>query len=104
MTKNVKVTINLNVARSMLGLAGFWDLAQTGTDDEIFAQVLDMMTCYGAKTEIVEDCVSPDAASLLTTMAMLATDVQSPVVEGGVGYFSMFSEFDESICNDEIAF
>lgn len=53
MEKIVKVTVDLKHARPMLRLAGFFKLANEGTDEEIFAQVLDMMSCYGAKTEIV---------------------------------------------------
>lgn len=53
MEKIVKVTVNLKHARPMLRLAGFFKLANEGTDEEVFAQVLDMMSCYGAETEII---------------------------------------------------
>ena len=54
MTKNVKITINIKVARMMLGVAGFnpQRIAQM-SDDEIFAKVLSMINCYGA-TSIIE--------------------------------------------------
>ena len=102
MEKIVKVNVDIKIARSMLGLAGFFTFAQSGTDEEIFMQVLDMMTCYGAKTEVVEDYVSPDAANLLTTMAILTADVEPQVADGSA--ISMFSEFDEGVCNNEVAF
>lgn len=79
MEKTVKVNLNIKIARDMLGLAGFWKLAENGTDDEIFAKVLDMMTSYGAKTEIIEECTKSESSST-------------------------FSEFDEDMCNNEVAF
>ena len=57
MEKTVKVTVNLKHARMGLQLAGYYDLAQNGSDEEIFKQVLEMITCYGAKTEIIEEDV-----------------------------------------------
>lgn len=77
MEKTVKVNVNIKVARDMLGLAGFWKLAENGTDDEIFAKVLDMMTSYGAKTEIIDECTKSS---------------------------NTFSEFDKDMCNNEVAF
>lgn len=55
MEKTVKVTVNLKHARPTLRLAGFFELANDGTDEEVFAQVLAMMSRYGAKTEIVNE-------------------------------------------------
>lgn len=55
MEKTVKVTVNLKHARMSLRLAGYYDLAQNGSDEEVFKQVLEMITDYGAKTEIIEE-------------------------------------------------
>ncbi len=55
MEKTVKVIVDIKIARTMLGIAGFSKIATSGTDEEVFAQVLDMMTCYGAKTEVLYD-------------------------------------------------
>lgn len=55
MEKTVKVTVNLKHARMGLRLAGYYDLAQNGSDEEIFEQVMEMLTDYGAKTEIIEE-------------------------------------------------
>ena len=79
MEKTVNVNVNIKVARDMLGLAGFWKLAETGTDDEVFDKVLDMMTSYGAKTEIIEECAKSESSGT-------------------------FSEFDDNMCNNEVAF
>ena len=53
MTKQVNVTIDIDVARVMLGLAGFETNGKS--DDEIFEQVLDMMINYGAIPESLEN-------------------------------------------------
>lgn len=79
MEKIVKVNVNIKVARDMLGLAGFWNLAETGTDDEVFDKVLDMMTSYGAKTKIIDECAKSESSGT-------------------------FSEFDDNMCNNEVAF
>lgn len=52
MKKNVVVNVDTKIARTMLGIAG-WDYEKlkTMSDDEVFEMVLDVMTCYGAKTE-----------------------------------------------------
>lgn len=90
MEKTVKININIKVARSMLGLAGFWKLAETGTDDEVFMQVLDMMTCYGATTEIVDTMSAPTSAQ---------------EENAGVGLAEMLPfDMREDCMNDEIAF
>lgn len=94
MEKIVKVNVNIKVARDILGLAGFWKLAENGTDDEVFDKVLDMMTSYGAKTEIIEDYASPDATSLLTATAVLSTGPAD----------TTFDEFNEGVCNDGVGF
>ena len=104
MEKTVQVTVDINIARKALGLAGFWKIAESGTDDEVFQRVLDMMKSYGATTEIRDDMISEDAASLLTTMAILATDCEPRVADGSAGFVSMFSEFDEEVCNNGVAF
>ena len=53
-TKNVEVTINIKVARKMLGVAGFYKDAEKMSDDEIFAKVLTLIECYGATANIQE--------------------------------------------------
>jgi hypothetical protein len=50
MTKTVSVTIDIEVARSMLRCAGFSTYG--ATDDEVFAKVLSIIDCYGATCEI----------------------------------------------------
>jgi hypothetical protein len=94
MEKTVKVTVNIKVARDMLSLDGFWKLAETGTDDEVFHQVLDMMTSYGAKTEIIEDAMSSEAVQLLASVA-----------DGSAGCVSMLHCDERDDClNNDIAF
>lgn len=107
MEKTVKININIKVARSMLELAGFWKLAETGTDDEIFMQVLDMMTCYGTTTEIVDtsNMISADAAVLLNTIAIMSAPTSTREEDGGVGVTEMLPfDMREDCMNDEIAF
>ena len=53
MERIVKVNIDIKIARSMLGVAGFNKVATKGTDEDVFNQVLDMITCYGAQIEII---------------------------------------------------
>ena len=53
MTRDVKITMDVNIARMMLGVAGFWE-ASNMTDDEVFEKVLTMIEAYGAKSEILE--------------------------------------------------
>jgi len=53
MTKQVNVTVDIDVARVMLGIAGF-DI-KGKSDDEVFEQVLEMMTDYGGTGEVVEN-------------------------------------------------
>ena len=52
MTKQVNVTVDIDVARVMLNLAGFE--VKGKSDDEMFEQVLEMMTDYGGTAEILE--------------------------------------------------
>ena len=54
-TKNVKVTIDTKIARTMLGIAG-WDYVKLKNmpDDEVFELTHHMMECYGATTETGE--------------------------------------------------
>jgi len=53
MTKQVNVTVDIDVARTMLNLAGF-DI-KGKSDDEVFEQVLDIMIDYGGTGEVVEN-------------------------------------------------
>lgn len=49
MTKDVKITVDIAIARKMLHVAGFpYEETQRATDDEIFEKVLSMIDCYGA--------------------------------------------------------
>lgn len=53
MKKTVEVTVNIAVARKMLGVAGFsLEELREATDDEIFGKVLDQIVCYGASFEV----------------------------------------------------
>ena len=54
MEKKVNINIDINVARKMLSVAGYWDFIKIATDDEIFEKVLSMLTTYGATCTIVE--------------------------------------------------
>lgn len=49
MTKSIKITMDIPIARRMLKVAGF-DLTEidSATDDEIFGKVLSLIDCYGA--------------------------------------------------------
>ena len=51
MVKKVNITIDINVARTMLGVAGF-NLSDVKkmSDGEVFETVLSLIECYGAKT------------------------------------------------------
>lgn len=53
MTKQVNVTVDIDIARVMLGIAGL-DI-KGKSDDEVFEQVLEMMTDYGGTGEVVEN-------------------------------------------------
>lgn len=53
MTKNVKITIDIKIARMMLRVAGC-KVDKDTTDEEVFARVLSMIECYGATVEIKE--------------------------------------------------
>lgn len=48
MTKNVEVTVDIKIAKRMLGVAGVNNVNQM-TDDEIFEKVLQMNEMYGVK-------------------------------------------------------
>ena len=54
MEKNVNVNVDINVAKKMLSVAGYWDFVKIATDDEIFEKVLSMITTYGATCTIIE--------------------------------------------------
>lgn len=56
MTKTVKVTIDIDVARIMLGVAGFnSNKIKEASDDEIFEKVLSLIGCYGATFKIEKE-------------------------------------------------
>lgn len=42
MERIVKVNVDIKIARSMLGIAGFNEVATKGTDEDVFNQVLDV--------------------------------------------------------------
>lgn len=49
MTKEIRVTVDIAIARRILCVAGFsFDEIYQATDDEIFEKVLSMIDCYGA--------------------------------------------------------
>ena len=52
MTKNVETTIDIKIARMMLGVAGF-AFVDKMTDDEVFEQALKMNEEYGVKSIII---------------------------------------------------
>lgn len=48
MTKTVDITIDIAIARKMLGVAGFnYNEISNATDEEVFEKVLTMIDCYG---------------------------------------------------------
>lgn len=51
MTKNVEVTVDIQIAKRMLGVAGI-NNANKMTDDEVFEKVLQMNEMYGVKYAI----------------------------------------------------
>jgi hypothetical protein len=71
MEKHLNVNININVAREMLMVAGFSQVAVHGSDEDVFNAVLNRISCYGATwTELTEnrrtnstfnvrDCMAP---------------------------------------------
>jgi hypothetical protein len=58
MTKEVRVTVDIPIARRMLAIAGFYKEAKEASDDEIFAKVLSILEKYGAKSEIIEERIN----------------------------------------------
>lgn len=53
MTKEVKLTVDIAIARRMLRVAGFsYEETHQATDDEVFERVLSMIDCYGATFEV----------------------------------------------------
>lgn len=54
MTKIVKVTVDINIARRMLRLAHNKSVSHL-TDDEVFEEVINMNSAYGAKSFIESD-------------------------------------------------
>lgn len=55
MTKEVKFTVDIAIARRMLHIAGFsYEETHLATDDEIFEKVLSMIDCYGATFKVKE--------------------------------------------------
>ena len=74
-TKTVDISIDINIARTMLGIAGFnYERINAATEDEVFAKVLSMIDCYGA-TSVIKDDDSKGAE--LTCMDLLARLVES---------------------------
>ena len=53
MKKLVEITVDIPVAKRMLGVAGFYNVSKM-TDEEVFAKVLAMMERYGGKADIKE--------------------------------------------------
>lgn len=68
-TKTVKVTIDMDVARMMLDMAGFVKEAKE-SDDKVFGKVLELIECYGATTKIVEE--SKDLQELIRITEVIA--------------------------------
>ena len=57
MTKEVRITVDIAIARRMLCVAGYSrDEIYRATDDEVFEKVLNMVDCYGATFEMNEGC------------------------------------------------
>ena len=54
MEKNLKVIVDLDVARTMLGVAGF-AFVKSMTDEEVFEQAFKMNDCYGVTYEVLEE-------------------------------------------------
>lgn len=54
MTKNVAITLDIRVAKMMLGVAGFYHASEL-SDEEVFEKVLSLIDCYGATSIIKED-------------------------------------------------
>lgn len=53
MEKAVSITVDIEVARDMLQLAGFDpDEIENASEDEIFEKVLSLLDCYGATYKI----------------------------------------------------
>ena len=52
-TKNVEISINIDIAKKALGMAGFNDTFNM-SNDEVFENVLTLIECYGAKSIIEE--------------------------------------------------
>lgn len=56
MTKNVSITIDIDVARIMLGVAGVKsNKIKEASDDDIFEKVLSLIGCYGATFKIEKE-------------------------------------------------
>ena len=53
MQKNVKVTIDINYAKSMLLMSGIATKTKNLTDEEVLELVLDIISDYGVRTTIV---------------------------------------------------
>lgn len=54
-TKDAKVSVDIQIARKMLRVAGFsYEEIQQATDDEIFKMALSMSDCYGVSFEFLE--------------------------------------------------
>lgn len=52
-THTVEITVDLKHARSMLELSGFFE-ARKASPDEVFAEVLNLLDCYGTTYKIAD--------------------------------------------------
>ena len=52
MTKNVEITIDIDIARRMLKVTGYYDSFNM-TEDEVFEKVLSMINKYGVASIIL---------------------------------------------------
>lgn len=73
-TKDAKVSVDIQIARKMLRVAGFsYEEIQQATDDEIFKMALSMSDCYGVSFEFLEH-LKEEHAALLADMKTLCED------------------------------
>ena len=80
-TKTVDISIDTNVARKMLGIAGFhYERLNAATDDEVFAKVLSMIECYGATPIINGDDSKGTELSYVDLLTHLVDSVRSDAI------------------------
>lgn len=73
-TKDAKVSVDIQIARKMLRVAGFfYEETQQATDDEIFKMALSMSDCYGVSFEFLGH-LKEEHAALLADMKTLCED------------------------------